>query len=246
MAPAAQGAFDVTGFEDVSRFLGVMRRHAGQEVGLELEPDRKLGGIGFAHAALLRVHLVADAQQVLHVVADLVRHHIGLSKFARRFEAVLQLVKEAKVNINFLIGRAIKRADCRACEPATFCADVVGEEHERRLHVLAVHLFEDVVPHVFGFGQYDRNEIFLFFFRRVPGRTGLRRGGRLVLLQQVEHLPGISPQESGHQHDDECQKAPADGDSRGNPSSVLDVLAPTFVFPAHGDSREVSFGADLR
>ena len=51
-------------------------------------------------AAALRVDLVGDAQQVLHVVADLVGDHVGLREIAGRAEARAQRVEEAEVDVD--------------------------------------------------------------------------------------------------------------------------------------------------
>ena len=55
------------------------------------------------------LHLGADAQQVLHVVAHLVGDHIGLGKFAGRAQLVLQGFVEAQVDVDLLVGRAVER-----------------------------------------------------------------------------------------------------------------------------------------
>ena len=49
------------------------------------------------------MHLVEDAKDLLHVMADLVRDDIGLGEIARRAEALLELVEEAEVDVEVLV-----------------------------------------------------------------------------------------------------------------------------------------------
>jgi hypothetical protein len=49
-------------------------------VGLQLDPDLELIALGLVHAALQLLNPGQDPQQVLHVVADLVRDHVGLGE----------------------------------------------------------------------------------------------------------------------------------------------------------------------
>ncbi len=81
------------------------------------------------------------------------------------------------------------------------------------------------------------DELFPLFFGGVAGDGGARLVGRglLVVLEQIEHLPGIGAQKSGDEHDDQRADAAADGDAGGNASPVLNVVAPTSVLPAHDD-----------
>ena len=58
-----------------------------------------------------------DAEHVLHVVADLVREHVGLREIAGRAEALAQLVVEAEVDVEVLVGRAVERPGRGAGKP---------------------------------------------------------------------------------------------------------------------------------
>ena len=78
-----QRRVDVARIEELVLRLGVVRPDAGEAVGLQL--DLHLHAIGLravAGGALRLLHLGQDAEQVLHVVADLVRDHIGLGELA--------------------------------------------------------------------------------------------------------------------------------------------------------------------
>jgi len=53
--------------------------------------------------------LTFDSENILNVVADFVREHVSVRELTGRAEAALQLVVEAEIDIDLLIGRAIKR-----------------------------------------------------------------------------------------------------------------------------------------
>ena len=81
----------------------------GEAVGLQLEPHRELRWPDPGPACCSLLDLAADAEQVLHVVADLVGDHVGLGEVAGRAEAVAQLLVEAEVDVDLLVGRAVER-----------------------------------------------------------------------------------------------------------------------------------------
>ena len=91
----------------------VGRPHACVAVGLELAAYR---------LALRSLPVAADrvehAELVLDVMAVLVRDHVRLRE--RRdpdAEPGLEVVEEAEVDVDELVGRAVERADLRAGEP---------------------------------------------------------------------------------------------------------------------------------
>ena len=74
---------DVAGLQQLPLLLGVMRPDAGEAVGLQLDAHLHAVGLDLrAGRALRLLHLGQDAEQVLHVMADLVRDHIGLRELA--------------------------------------------------------------------------------------------------------------------------------------------------------------------
>ena len=89
-----QRAFDVAGLKDLPFVVGVVGPHAGQAVGLQLDPDGQRVGLSLAHPLLHVVDLVENPQHVLHVMADLVRHHIGISEFTAAAVLVFHVAKE--------------------------------------------------------------------------------------------------------------------------------------------------------
>ena len=92
-----------------------MRPDAGEAVGLQLDPNLELIGLGLIHAALHFLYLRQNAEQVLHVMADLVGDHIGLRELAvpaagiAAAESPLEVLEERGVEINLLIVRTVER-----------------------------------------------------------------------------------------------------------------------------------------
>ena len=76
-----------------------------------------------------------DAEQVLHVVADLVGDDVGLGEVARGAEARAQLVEEAEVDVDLLVARTVERAHRRLGEAAGRI-DRAREQHQGRLAVV--------------------------------------------------------------------------------------------------------------
>ena len=109
-AAAVQPALDVAGLQPVLHLVIERRPHAGEAIGLQLHPHLQLIGLALAARILLqRLHAVGNTQQRLHVMADLMRNHIGLREVAGRAEAPLQVVVERKIDVHFLVGRTIER-----------------------------------------------------------------------------------------------------------------------------------------
>ena len=82
----AQAALDVLGVDDVA-LLRIEAPDARVTIGLQLEAHRQRVTRPLVGALRLRVELAHRAEQVLHVVPDLVRDHVRLREVARRAEA---------------------------------------------------------------------------------------------------------------------------------------------------------------
>src|SRR5437867_5294046 len=110
----AQRGLDVTGLQQMPALIGLVRPHAGEAIGLQLDTD--LDSVCFWRAPtgglLSVVRLRQDALEILHVMTDLMRDHIGLREPARfaiaAAEARLDLPEERRVEIDLLVGRAIE------------------------------------------------------------------------------------------------------------------------------------------
>ena len=118
----AQRGFDVAGLDERRLSLASQRSFSW----LAQTPARQsacsstlhldLVGLGLAAGGALQLlRLRQDAEQVLHVMADLVRDHIGLRELAglaadvAAAEAGRDLIEERGVEIDLLVGRAIER-----------------------------------------------------------------------------------------------------------------------------------------
>src|SRR5688500_3526727 len=94
-----------------------MRPHSGVAIGLELEADGKLIGLG--GIGLLRLpHARIGAEHVLNVVAELVRHDIGTREVASCSEATFQLIEKTEIEVNSLVEGAVERPHRRLGWPA--------------------------------------------------------------------------------------------------------------------------------
>jgi hypothetical protein len=107
-----------------------------------------------AHALPDRLDLIHDAEQLLHVMADLMRDHVSLGGVARCVEAVFQLLVEGEVDIDLLILWAVERAHLRHADAAGR-ADAACEQHELRITVPLPVLWQQIAPDVLGFGKHD-------------------------------------------------------------------------------------------
>src|SRR5262245_23207583 len=96
-------------------FFRVMRPDAGEAIGLQLDPHLELVGVALIHAALHRLHPRQNAEQVLHVMADLVRDHVGLRELTAlaadlaAAETPLEILKERSAEIDIMVDRAVDR-----------------------------------------------------------------------------------------------------------------------------------------
>src|SRR5262245_40475153 len=104
----------------------VARPDAGEAIGLQL--DLHLDAVRLraaaAGGALRLLRLGQDAEQVLHVVADLVCDHVGLRELAgfaadvAAAEARRDLIEERGVEIDLLVHRTIERPHRALRDPA--------------------------------------------------------------------------------------------------------------------------------
>src|SRR5688572_2969052 len=105
---------DVAGLHDLPALFGVVSPHAREAVGLQLDSHLEL--VRFrprARALLGLLHPRQNPEQVLHVMADLVRDHIGLRELAglaaAAAEAPFEVAKERRVEIDLAARWTIER-----------------------------------------------------------------------------------------------------------------------------------------
>src|SRR6185312_1955731 len=206
-----------------------------EAVRLQLELHRELIALGLRGALLRGVHPRGDAEQVLHVVAHLVREHVGFGELARRLELVGQLLEEAEVEVHLAVEGAVEGPDCGIGRAAGGRHLVAVQDQPWRGVGAALRL-EHRAPCVLGFAQHRRDEAALLILRRA-----VLRGGRRSLARHRAHQPEqqarIDAEEVGA---GEGEQGAADAQPQsgcagtGTAAYVLDVGALPQVVPAHG------------
>jgi hypothetical protein len=220
-------------FEKVFHALGMMGPDAGEVVGLEFEADGEFVVFGFAYAALYLVHLVGDAEEVLHVMTDFVGDDVGLGKVTRGAQLISEIAIEAEIDVDFLIGRAIERAGLGTGE-ATTGLDFAREEHKARLPVALAVAPEELIPDVLGISEDGFDELGEFVIRSSGARSLLLN----LALGRIPHLLEkrlrVSTEKDDEQDDDKGAEAASDGEwFAAHASPVFDIGALTSAFPAH-------------
>src|ERR1700722_11083508 len=119
--------------------------------------------------------LSLDSKNVLHVMADFVREHVGLCKLARRSETLLQLIVKSEIDVNLLIAGAVERAGRRFPSAASRLR-IVAEQDELGVMILLVGLRgQDFGPGFLRVVENERNEVYERLFGVISG--GIRRAG---------------------------------------------------------------------
>ena len=142
-----------------------MAPHAREAVGLQLHADReRILEVG---ALLLRAaHLLVDPEDVLHVVPELVRDDVRLCEVARCPEPARELVEEAQVEVDALVGRAVERADRRR-SIATRGGDRIAEHRKASFAILVPKAWEQLRPGLLDVVEHERHELHALFLLAV-------------------------------------------------------------------------------
>src|SRR5687767_10984000 len=98
--------------------LGVIAPYPRIAIGLQLHADGESIGFGRGSSMLEASDLFGDAEQILHMMANLMRDHVGLSKVSGSTEAMSHVIKEREIEIYFMVARTIEGSDCGRCRPA--------------------------------------------------------------------------------------------------------------------------------
>src|SRR5207302_8163953 len=191
---------------------------------------------------LQREYLGHGAEQVLDVVAHLVRDDVRLRELAGRAEALRQLAVEAEVDIGALVGAAIEGAHRRRRRAAAR-GGLVPEEDQLGVAVL-LRAREELPPgplRVVERADGHALQLFLGGGARGAGRTrGLAAGGgaRALLPGQPRGivLEDEGDDEDHHHHGHGAAQAELDRGRDG--PAVLDVAA-VFVGIAQAHARSV-------
>src|SRR5581483_6536065 len=110
------------------------------------------------------------------MMADLMGQHVSLCEIAGGAEPVFQFLKEAEIDINALVGRAIERA-CGRLGKAAARLHSVAEEHEAGVLILHSFTSQQLAPGALGIIEHKRHELHLRLFIRVIYRSGTLAGG---------------------------------------------------------------------
>src|SRR3984957_2405029 len=232
----------------------MVRPNTGEAVGLQLDLDLQMVGRRLAlHGLLLLLHPRQDAEQVLHVMADLVGDHISLGEFAglaagiAALEARLDLLEERGIEIDLLVDRAIERPHGASRRAAARVGRAAVHDQRRRPIGLAV-LGEDVLPLDLGAAQYARHEA----AHLVLGHAGLPLArGRLHLRliaaageqfgapDQNPRIDAERPADQPQHHDGADAQAAASARQAAEAAAaflatILDVAAFRKVIQTHG------------
>src|SRR5690606_20602640 len=105
------------------------------------------------------IHLSHHSQHVLYVVSNFVGDHVGLGEVARRIQFSRQLIEEAQIQVDPLIGRAVERAHGRLTGTAGSASEV-GKQHQggRRVSA-ATGSLKQGLPCVLGIGKDFGSEL---------------------------------------------------------------------------------------
>ena len=90
----------------------------------------------------------------MHVMSDLVGDHVGLREVAGGLVFGLQLVKKAKVEIDFFVRGAVKRPGLRARHAAR-ARDRVSKKYQTRVLILRAARLKHSVPRVLGLRRHS-------------------------------------------------------------------------------------------
>ena len=165
-----QGCFDVARLDRLPALVGMIGPDAGETVRLQFDPHLDAVGLRLAAGRALRVlRLRQDAEQVLHVMPDLVRNHISFGELAglaaATTEAFAHVTEERGIEINAPVVRTIERPHCRLRQSAT-ALHRTGKQPQPRHAILLAAIFENFGPCVFGVAEHGGDEIAHLILRR--------------------------------------------------------------------------------
>src|SRR5262245_39312494 len=229
-----QGFFEIPRLEDLLARLSVMRPDAGEEIGLQLEPHGQTIELFPGHPATHGLDLVADPQQVLDVMPDLVGDDVGLGEVSRSPKATAEFVEEIQVEVDLAIARTVEGSDRGARLPAGRF-DPPREQDELGLAILLALLAEQLVPDILGVLEHHRDEVLELLLLGARDRgflTGRQRHLRAGTHgQQLGRIP--AHEQEHHDQDESADAAPDREPPAPHSTAVLDVVTTLTTPPAH-------------
>ncbi len=182
-ARRGQRGVDVAGLEEVRTLLRLaIDPDAGQAIGLQFDLHLERIGLGLAAGLLLQPrHARNDAEQVLDVMAGLMRDDVGGGEVAGGLagaaaEARLDLAEETGVEEDGTIRRTVERPHRRLCPAAAAAIGDVAEQHDLRTGVGLAAGLEDLAPAVVDLAEDAGDHA-----AHLVGRRAALGGGRLTI-----------------------------------------------------------------
>ena len=222
----------IASFHNMLDPVGITSPNAGKKICLQLEPDREPIVFSFTDPPSHRLHTIGNAEQILHVMSNFVRDDVGLRKIASCTQAILEFMEKTQVDVNASIFWTIERTSGPAREPAAG-PNLVREDHQLWLLVLAAHLPEDRMPGVFGIGQNDSDELRCLI--TWPLIVELRSLRQLRLLLRLKQRLRIAAEQKikNYENDGANSAAQHDPSPAAGSASVFNVVAFSSPLPEH-------------
>jgi hypothetical protein len=110
-------SFYVAWFDKFPCLLRVVRPYSGRAIGLQFDPHLDSVRIRFVHTLVRFLGFGQDSEQILHVVTDFVRDHIGLRELTglasdiAGTKSTFKVAKERGVEINLAIVGTVAALD---------------------------------------------------------------------------------------------------------------------------------------
>src|SRR5215469_5210310 len=149
------------------RLCRCVRPDACVAISLQFQIDRKM--ILLRRILLLQApHLALGSEEVLHMVAQLMRKHISLREVRGASAKSLQVIPEIEVHIDLSIARAIERSCRRFCRTAGIVIRVCGsaKEHEPGMLIgRPALLLKDLGPRRLHIVQREGDQMSVTVFR---------------------------------------------------------------------------------
>src|SRR6266849_3512857 len=156
-------SFDVALLDQIPALLRTLGPDPGETIGLQLDLDLQVIRLDLADGVLTLLHLRQDAEQILHVVTDLVGDHVGLGELARlavvaAAKSALQVAEERRVEIDPLVVGTIERPH-GGTRGAAGRARRAGEHHQGGRPVAPALLLQQIPPYRLGAAEHSGDEL---------------------------------------------------------------------------------------
>src|SRR5882757_1132006 len=109
--------------------------------------------------ALKTAHLRLRPKNLLHMMPQLMRHHIRLRELAGATAKPRQLIPEAQVDVHLLVGWTVKRSRRRLSRPASRLRIAAKEDQLRMAIVPARLLWQNRRPLLLHIVEHKRDKL---------------------------------------------------------------------------------------